>query len=213
MKVRPRIRRRLERLAAALLLATLAVLAPIAAEAAGRRYVVEFRARDGGVFGHTYVAYGLTDRDGRLRRPTYAGFYPSGVLSQTALLAVLVTPAEVGSEPWDKTKRTEMVYRRDLSAGAYARLVREVDDLRRTRPFWHLILYNCNSFAADVARWMGLQVPTTLRVPKDFVQQLYLLNRRDGVGVAYASAGAGDRVVQSPDMLFLRVMEGEPADR
>jgi hypothetical protein len=197
--------------------ATLAVVALIVASMpapvlAASRYVVEFRARDGGVFGHTYVAYGLTDHDGRLRRPHYAGFYPSGVLSQTALLAFLVTPAKVGMEDWDRTKRTEMVYRRELSPRGYARLVHEVGELSRTRPFWHLVLYNCNSFAADVARWMGLQVPSTLRVPKDFVQQLYALNRRDGVGIAYAAAPGG-RIVQGPDMLFLRVMGGEPVDR
>ena len=204
-----RLRRRIGVSIAALLIA---VSLPAAAAAASR-YVVEFRARAGGVFGHTYVAYGLTDRDGRLRRPHYAGFYPSGVLSQTALLAIFVTPAKVGSEPWDKTKRTEMVYRRALSARDYARLVRDVDDLRRIRPFWHLILYNCNSFAADVARWMGLRVPSTLQVPKDFVQQLYVLNRRDGAGMAYAAARADARVIEGPDMLFLRVMGGEPIDR
>ena len=204
-----RLRRRIGVSIAALLIA---VSLPAAAAAASR-YVVEFRARDGDVFGHTYVAYGLTDRDGRLRRPHYAGFYPSGVLSQTALLAIFVTPAKVGSEPWDKTKRTEMVYRRALSARDYARLVRDVDDLRRIRPFWHLILYNCNSFAADVARWMGLRVPSTLQVPKDFVQQLYVLNRRDGAGMAYAAARADARVIEGPDMLFLRVMGGEPIDR
>ena len=204
-----RLRRRIGVSIAALLIA---VSLPAAAAAASR-YVVEFRARDGGVFGHTYVAYGLTDRDGRLRRPHYAGFYPSGVLSQTALLAIFVTPAKVGSEPWDKTKRTEMVYRRALSARDYARLVRDVDYLRRIRPLWHLILYNCNSFAADVARWMGLRVPSTLQVPKDFVQQLYVLNRRDGAGMAYAAARADARVIEGPDMLFLRVMGGEPIDR
>jgi len=205
----PRMRHLVRALAAAL---TIAVLLPVANAVAAPRYVVEFRARDGGVFGHTYVAYGPTDRDGVLRRPHYAGFYPSGALSRTALLAVLITPAKVGSEPWDKTKRTEMVYRRELTPRAYARLVHEVGELSRMRPFWHLVLYNCNSFAADVARYMGLQVPWTLQVPKDFVQQLYVLNRRDGVGVAYAAATSG-RILQAPDMLFLRVMGAEPVDR
>jgi hypothetical protein len=31
--------------------------------------------------------------------------------------------------------------------------------------------------------------------------------------VAYAAAQAGGRVVEAPDMLFLRVMGGEPVDR
>ena len=99
MSATPRTRRRLDGPVAALLMAAaLALLMPVAADAASR-YVVEFRARDGGVFGHTYVAYGPVDRDGRLRHPHYVGFYPSGILSQTALLAVLVTPVRSLTAP------------------------------------------------------------------------------------------------------------------
>ena len=189
---------------AALLLAGLA-----SAAAASDRYAVEFRARSGGLLGHTYVAYGPIDGDGRLHRARYAGFYPSGILSQTPLLAVMVTPASVGAEAWDRTKPTEMVYRRELSARAYTHLDGEVRALRQTRPFWHLVFYNCNSFAADVAESMGLRAPSTLELPKDFVQGLYVLNKRARPRLVYAEAvgkGAGGRVQEAPDMLFLRTI-------
>ena len=83
----------------------------------------------------------------------------------------------------------------------------------RDRPFWHLTFYNCNSFVADVAEWMGLRVPGTLQLPKNFVRELYVLNRRSAPGFVYAEATAEGRVPQARDMLFLRAIGGEPIDR
>jgi hypothetical protein len=163
----------------------------------GGRYVVEFHARPGGVFGHTHDV----------------GFYPDGVLSQTVLLAVLAAPASVGAEKSDKTDRPDIVYRREISASTYARFASEIRMLKRKRPLWQLILYNCNSFAGEVAQWMGMRVPSTLQLPKHFVRGLYVLNRRSAPGLAHAEAMPSDRVVQAPDMLFLRVVRRDPVDR
>ena len=189
--------------AAALFLAGMASSA-----AASDRYAVEFRARSGGLLGHTYVAYGPVDGVGRLHRARYVGFYPSGILSQTPLLAVLVTPASVGTEAWDRTKPTEMVYRRELNARAYSHLDGEVRALRQSRPFWHLLFYNCNSFAADVAELMGLRAPSTLELPKDFVRGLYALNKRARPRLGYAEAVGRKAAAAAgaPDMLFLRTI-------
>ena len=49
MSAMPRIRRRLRLIAALLIVLAM----PAASATAASRYVVEFRARDGGVFGHT----------------------------------------------------------------------------------------------------------------------------------------------------------------
>jgi hypothetical protein len=176
-------------------------------------YVVEFHARPGGVFGHTFVVYGRVDAGGRLRHARDVGFYPDGVLSQTILLAVLATPASVGAERSDKTYRSDIVYRREINADTYARLTSEVRTLRRERPFWQLILYNCNSFAGEIAQWLGMRVPPTLQLPKDFVRGLYVLNRRNAPQFAHAEAMSGDRVLQGPDMLFLQAVRGGAVDR
>lgn len=176
------------------------------------RYVVEFRARSGGLFGHTYVAYGRVDKSGRLRDPRYAGFYPSGALTDTPFLAVLAAPGHVSLKPRDRNVRSDLVYRREISPQTYARFSSEIRNLRRERPLWHLTLYNCNSFAGDVADWMGLRVPLTIQLPRGFVRDLYDLNRRSGPGMAYAAAPRGG-VPQAPDMLFERVLGNEPADR
>jgi hypothetical protein len=179
----------------------------------GGRYVVEFHARPGGVFGHTFVVYGRVDAGGHLRHAHDVGFYPDGVLSQTVLLAVLAAPASVGAERSDKTYRPDIVYRREISARTYAQFASEIRTLKRKRPLWQLILYNCNSFAGEVAQWMGMRVPSTLQLPKDFVRGLYALNRRSAQGLAHAEAMPSDRVVQAPDMLFLRVVRRDPVDR
>ena len=172
------------------------------------RYVVEFRARPGGVFGHTYVAYGRIDHRGRLVHPRYAGFYPGGLLSDTPLLALLATPSRVSVEPRDRMLRSDLVYRREIGARTYARFASEIRTLGRERPLWHLTFYNCNSFAGDVAQWLGMQVPPALQMPRDFVRALYVLNRRSRRGEVYAAATgtAARTVAQSPDMLFLRAI-------
>jgi hypothetical protein len=42
---------------------------------------------------------------------------------------------------------------------------------------WSAELYNCNAFVADIAKYMGLSVPSsTLIYPKIFVSHLRLLN-------------------------------------
>ena len=174
------------------------------------RYAIEFRARSGGIFGHTYVAYGRIDRLGRLSETRYAGFYPSGALTDTPLLAVLAAPSEVDLNPRDRTIRSDLVYRREIDARTYARMPSEIRSLRRSRPLWHLMLYNCNSFAGDVAESLGMQVPSTLEMPKDFVGGLYQLNRRTAPGVAYAAAGAR---AATADALFWRVVRDEPPPR
>jgi hypothetical protein len=60
---------------------------------------------------------------------------------------------------------------------------------------------------------MGMRVPSTLQLPKDFVRGLYVLNRRSAPELAHAETVPSDRVVQAPDMLFLRVVRRDPVDR
>lgn len=182
-----------------------------AAPRANGHYAIEFRARSGGYFGHSYVAYGRVDGRGRLADAHYAGFYPSGVLEDTPLLAVLAAPGFVNLKPRDRTMRSDLVYRREIGPGAYARLPYEIQMLRRSHPLWHLTLYNCNSFAGDVAESLGMRVPPTLEMPKEFVAGLYQLNKRTAPGFAFAAALDAARTrAAGPDILFWRKVAGRP---
>ena len=144
---------------------------------ASGHYFVDFRARPGGVFGHTYVVYGRMDERGRVLRPQYAGLYPGGAFSQSVLLALLVVPGRVSAHAADHKQMPKLVYRRRLSPAAYERLTYTVHVQRKTPQTWDLLLYNCNSFAADVASSIGMRTPPTLEFPTDFVRDLYVMNR------------------------------------
>jgi hypothetical protein len=198
-------------LAAVATLGGLVVCAAAAPNANGR-YAIEFRARSGGYFGHSYVAYGRVDGSGRLTDARYAGFYPSGILEDTPLLAVLAAPGFVNLKPRDRIMRSDLVYRREIDPRTYARLPYEIQMLRRSHPLWHLTLYNCNNFAGDVAESLGMRVPPTLEMPKDFVAGLYQLNKRTAPGFAFAAAqDAVQTRAAGPDMLFWRdVVDGPP---
>ncbi len=155
-------------------------------------YFVDFRARPGGVFGHTFVVYGRMDGRGRVRQPRYAGLYPDGVLSQTALLALLAVPGNVRGGPADHHRRPDVIYRRRISAAAYARLAGTVHHERKMPQTWDLIFYNCNSFAAEVASSIGLRTPPTFEFPTDFVRDLYVMNCSNGVVRAPLERGLQD---------------------
>ena len=165
-------------------------------------YVVDFRARPGGVFGHTYVVYGRMDGRGRIVRPTYAGLYPGGPFSQTALLAVLVVPGKVTTEPADHRHSARLIYRRRLTPAAYARLRYVVQTQRKTPQAWDLLLYNCNSFAAEVANAIGLRTPPTLEFPTDFVRDLYVMNRAGPRAERHRTNARTQRPPYYRDLLF-----------
>ncbi len=156
---------------------TFAYGAPLRGEPAPAGYhFVDFRARTGGVFGHTYIVYGNIDDSGRILRARAAGFYPRGEISQSVLSALLPMPSYVGLEASDRSHRPSVIYRRYLNADAYARLVTTVESMRRMQPPWNLIFFNCNAFTAKVARSIGLRAPPTLELPNDFVRGLYAMN-------------------------------------
>ena len=144
-------------------------------------HFVDFRARSGGAAGHTYVIFGNIDDRGRILSARVAGFYPRGELSQSVFSVLMPMPGYIGSEPADRAVAPSAIYRRRLNADAYARLVTTVESLRKTQPTWRVLFFNCNAFAAETARSIGLRVPPTLEFPNEFVYGLYSMNRPTSV--------------------------------
>lgn len=143
-----------------------------------RGYFVEFRARGGGVLGHTYVAYGRIDARGHAFDVTHAGLNPIDAFENKPILAVALVPGEVGFRKEDPRKPTTAVYYRRLSAAQYAHLNRTVHRLKATERAWHMTFYNCNDFAAQIAREMGMVAPFSWTLPNTFVRNLEALNGR-----------------------------------
>jgi hypothetical protein len=165
--------------------ACLALTAAAVAQDASRRrvepqwrgpYFVEFRARGGGVLGHTYVLYGRIDQRGRAIDVTHAGLNPRDDYNDKPILAVALVPGSVTYKAEDPKKPTTAVYRRRLNAGQYAHLHATVHRLKATERAWHMTFYNCNDFAAQVAREMGMVAPFTWALPGTFVSNMRAIN-------------------------------------
>jgi len=141
-------------------------------------YYIEFRVAVDGVYGHSYIAYGRLDSLGRPMTTTYADIHPTGDLPSMVLGHFL--PMEAATSPEKETLHYEIAsrFRRPLTAAEYGKLQSVIARIRAARHSWSVLAYNCNDFVADVARGMGMQSPTTLLLPYDFIPRLQVINER-----------------------------------
>jgi hypothetical protein len=173
-------------LAAAVSLAILAVTSsPIIASAeltdvqpTDAQYFIDFRSRAGYVFGHTYIAYGRLNTRGQPVEVRYAGIYPLDDGRGLVFGSVIPVAASVRGLEEDRKAAPTSVYRRHITATQYARLSAAVRRVAATEHPWHLLFYNCNSFAIEVAQWLGLRAPSAMLLPQAFIDELRDLNGR-----------------------------------
>lgn len=162
------------------LLLTLCVLLappPAHAQDSGRvDHFIDFRARPGALWGHTFILYGRVDERGRPIELYHAGLYPDD--GRIGLIVGTLVPvrAAVRAVPEDFSETPNAIYRRTLSAAQYARLKATVSRIRANDRGWHMLMHNCNSFAHRVAQSVGLHTPPTLLVPNAWVRTLRAMN-------------------------------------
>ena len=170
-------------LVAAILTACVVATAPAGAaaqtqvtEAEGYPYYVEFRVAVNGVYGHSYIAYGRLDSLGRPATAAYADIHPTGDLPSMVLGHFF--PMHAATIPVKDTLGYKIArrFRRPLTAPEYGRLNAVIAQIRAAPHSWSVLAYNCNDFVADVARAVGLQTPTTLTLPYDFIPALQAIN-------------------------------------
>lgn len=139
-------------------------------------YYVEFRAARNGVYGHTYIAYGQLKGSGSPAIAQYADIHPNGGFLKMVLGHFIPIAAE--TEPVEETLQREVIraYRRTLSAEEYQALMATLARVRARCRWWHVFVYNCNDFVAEIARAVGLRTPTTLMRPYEFIPALHRLN-------------------------------------
>jgi len=147
-------------------------------QAKGYPYYVEFRAAVDGVYGHSYVAYGRLESLGRPATANYADIHPTGDFPSMVLGHFF--PMEAATTPEKDTLGYKIAsgFRRPLTAAEYRRLKLLIVHIRAAHHSWSVLAYNCNDFVADVARGMGMQTPTTLSLPYDFIPTLQAINAR-----------------------------------
>lgn len=140
-------------------------------------YFVEFRARAGPVF-HTYMIYGPLDANGQPLEENFVGFHPQGgALGLAVGSAPLPVPGQLSKVWSDEHLPVLMSYRAELSPEHYHNMVAFVEQEKKKAKYWNLWVYNCNSFATEMAQAAGLEAPTFPAViPPIYVAALRAMN-------------------------------------
>jgi len=162
------------------LVLALVMLVPARAQQASRQassYFIDFRSRPAYLFGHSFIVYGRLDGRGHPIESHREGIYPldgqAGLIMGSAVFPV---PASVRAVDGDYHERASNIYRRRLSRAEYERLLWVVRGLRASDREWNLLFKNCNDYAIEVAKGLGLTAPPSWLPPYYFVDALRLLN-------------------------------------
>jgi hypothetical protein len=143
----------------------------------GGPYYIEFRSRYAWDYGHTFMIFGQVGQ--RITRANVAGLSPVGDDPTAWVVGHYVpVPAETGATDGDlEEKYVSARFRVTMNKGDFDRTVAYIRHLQATSHTWSAELYNCNAFAGDVARFMGLRVPgSSLIYPKVYVSNLRKIN-------------------------------------
>jgi hypothetical protein len=60
-------------------------------------------------------------------------------------------------------------YRIYLTESEYRILLAQMRKMQASSPVWHAAIYNCNAFTGDIAKFLGLQAPLHLLMPKEYI--------------------------------------------
>jgi hypothetical protein len=152
-----------------------------AARAPGKPYFVEFRSRTAVSYGHTFVLYGRLGEGNRFASYRIAGLHPKGDDPNTYLQGMMVpVPSETGPS-WGDEDEQYLTARFcvTLTEAEYRKVEAEIRKLQATKTTWHAPTYNCNAFAADIARAANLDPPNpNMYLPEAFIKRMAELNPR-----------------------------------
>lgn len=146
--------------------------------ATSQRYFIEFRSRTAQSYGHAFVVYGPINASSTIDPSQVAGLHPAGSSSVTYLLGhIFPVPAETGYSYGDTDEQYLTArYRVEMDGYRYQRVAAFIHDLQNRVKVWTATNYNCNSFVGDIARFMGLQTPSDLEYPEDYINGIRRLN-------------------------------------
>ncbi len=140
-------------------------------------YFIEFRARAAQSYGHTFAVLGQVGQ--KITSAQVVGLHPATESPIPWMIGHFVmVPSETGASDGDTEDQYIIArYRILLTEAEYKRLTAHIKEMRASSPVWHAVLYNCNAFVGDIAKFMGLKTPSsTLSMPKEFITELRHLN-------------------------------------
>ena len=145
----------------------------------GKPYYIEFRSRSAQSYGHTFSIYGRLNGQGKIASKVVAGLHPFSENAVPWMIGHLfLVPSETGASDGDtEDQYVTARFRVALSQAEYAKVTTFIKGLQKKSPVWHAVLYNCNAFVGDIARFMGLETPSsTMLLPAEYINGLRDLN-------------------------------------
>ena len=153
--------------------------APTAAAkpAGGHGYFVEFRSRYALSYGHTYAVHGQIGQ--KITPKDVVGLHPATESSIPWMIGHFIPViSETGASDGDaEEKYVSARYRILLTRAEYAKLTSFLEQLKARSRLWHAAMYNCNAFVGDIARYVGLDVPSRFLYPKEFITEMRTINK------------------------------------
>ncbi|HWV52078.1 hypothetical protein [Pseudorhodoplanes sp.] len=148
--------------------------------APGKPYFVEFRSRTAVSYGHTFVVHGRLGEGNRYASYQIAGLHPKGDDPNVYMQGMMV-PVESETGPsWGDEDEQYLTARFcvTLTEAEYRKALAYIKTLQATKKTWHATTYNCNAFAADIARHIGLDSPNpNMYLPQAFITRMADLNK------------------------------------
>lgn len=141
----------------------------------GKPYFVEFRSRTAASYGHTFVFYGQLGGGNKFASFKVAGLHPKGEDPSTYIQGHwMPVEAETGVSYGDLDEQYMTArFCVTLTQAEYTKLSAYIRNLQATTKTWHAGTYNCNSFASDIAKAVGLDSPNpNAYLPEYFVKRL-----------------------------------------
>jgi hypothetical protein len=157
--------------------AATATATPADGQRGTKPYFIEFRARSAMSYGHTFAVIGRAGQ--KLTKANVVGLHPATESTLPWVVGhFILVPSETGWSDGDIEDQYIIAkYRIPLSEAQHRQLMAHVAALKAKSPVWHAVLYNCNAFVGDIAKHLGLQVPSsTLLMPKEYITELRTLN-------------------------------------
>ena len=154
------------------------VPANTAASVTGKPYYIEFRSRSAQSYGHTFSIYGKLSGN-RIVSKTVAGLHPATESPVPWMIGhVVLVPSETGASDGDtEDEYVTARFRVVMNEAEYKKVVGYIRALQAKSPVWHAVLYNCNAFVGDIAKFMGMETPaSTMLMPEDYITSLRDLN-------------------------------------
>jgi hypothetical protein len=141
-----------------------------------KNYFIEFRAAKIGAYGHSYVAYGRLDRRGNPTSTSYADLHPVGNYAVMALGHIVPVPANTEWDPDVLKLPVNYKYRFQLNDDQYKSLLAALEGAKSNTRYWNAVTNNCNHFVGELAKAVGLRVPSEFTLSTGFIPELQQIN-------------------------------------